>query len=263
MDKQPNAIEKALDILMAFTPNNRELGTVDLGQKTGFHLSTVNRTLKILAKKQFLEQNPITKKFALGPSVFGLFDAITEYPNEKLIPVAIPFLNELRDKIEETVLLEVMPDATGIVLYTAHARRPMIIQVSTGRIVPIHASAGCKAIIAFFEPHEIEMLLQKKKMQRWTKNTITEPFKLKRHLSQVKKDGIAFSREEIDEGINGIGAPIFNHSDRPVASAVIVGPSSRVKCTHKSHLVVELKKTVSKISSQLFHPDSMNGIIDS
>lgn len=262
MGKQPNAIEKALEILMAFSPKNNEMGTVYLSKKTGFHVNTANRILKILAGRHFLVQNPITKKYTLGPSVSTLCEAIAVFHDEKLLTVAIPCLNGLCNKVEETILLEIISNMTGFVLYEVHPKRPVILRTSTGREVPLHASAGCKSMLAFFEPHEIDEYFQKK-MKSWTKNTITQLDKLKHHLSEVKKNGIAFSQEEIDIGLNGMGMPIFDQNNRPVASVVVTGPSSRVKCTQKSRLAVELKKTVTKISSKLFHPDSMKGLTNS
>ena len=83
MEKQKlnsNAVEKALCILMAFYPRNSEMGTVDLSRKTGFHIATVNRILQILARNRFLSQNPLTRKFNLGPSVFALGEAAIDCP---------------------------------------------------------------------------------------------------------------------------------------------------------------------------------------
>ena len=80
---KPTAIEKALDILLAFTPNNPDMGTVELSQKTGFHTATVNRTLKALTGKKFLYKNPITRKFSLGPAIFALGEAVLESVSQK------------------------------------------------------------------------------------------------------------------------------------------------------------------------------------
>ena len=66
-ESKPGAIEKALDILLAFFPRNMEMGNVELSERTGFHIATVNRTLKILAKKRFLQQNRGEKFIASGP----------------------------------------------------------------------------------------------------------------------------------------------------------------------------------------------------
>jgi DNA-binding IclR family transcriptional regulator len=63
-----NAIEKALQILLAFNPHNPELGTSEISEKLGFHKATTSRILLTLAEYDFLRQDPNTKKFNFGPS---------------------------------------------------------------------------------------------------------------------------------------------------------------------------------------------------
>ena len=111
-------------------------------------------------------------------------------------------------------------------------------------------------MIAFSETEIIDGFL-KKKLRRFTKNTMTDPEKLRRHLEEVKRKGVAFTREEIDVGINAIGVPILNHENRPVAAVVIAGPSLRIRCDLKSPIVAEIRKTASNIAAHLFHLGSM------
>ena len=46
--ESPSAIEKTLEILIAFTDNNRELGTCEISDLTGFHKATTSRILASL-----------------------------------------------------------------------------------------------------------------------------------------------------------------------------------------------------------------------
>ena len=250
----PGAIEKALDLMLAFAPKNYEMGTVQLSEKTGFHIATVNRTLKILAKKRFLQQHPETRKFTLGPAILALVESFLNSLHENLLPTALPHLNELRDKVRETVVMEVISGMSGIISYVAEGKKALNIRAAIGARTPTHAAAGAKAILAFSEKETIEKFL-KKKMRRFTETTITDPKKLKTQLQKIRRDGVAFAREEIDEGINAIGAPILNHEGRPMAAVVLVGPSSRVKCDVNSSLVHEVKRTASQIAANLFPGD--------
>jgi DNA-binding IclR family transcriptional regulator len=95
------------------------------------------------------------------------------------------------------------------------------------------------------------MRFSKKKRQHFTKKTITDPQKLKLELEKIRKEGVAFTREEIDVGVNAIGAPILNYKNQPVGAVVIVGPCCRVKCNKRSPLVSVLKETVSAISAYI------------
>lgn len=256
MDKNrlnSNAIEKALCILMAFYPQNSEMGTVELSRKMGFHPATVNRILQILARNRFLFQNPLSRKFNLGPSVFALGEAAIESLNDNLLHKALPYLDELCEKVRETVVLEVISGENGIVVYVAQGKQTIGIRANIGSRLPIHAAAGAKAIIAFSSPETVDAFL-KKRMRHFTKKTITNPQKLKLELEKIRKEGVAFTREEIDVGVNAIGAPILNYKNQPLGAVVIVGPCSRIKCNKRSPLVSVLKETVSAISAYTRQP---------
>jgi DNA-binding IclR family transcriptional regulator len=158
-----NAIEKALRILLTFYPQNSEMGTVDLSRKTGFHIATVNRILRILARNRFLFQNPLSRKFNLGPSVFALGEAAIESLNDNLLHKALPYLNELCEKVRETVILEVISGENGIVVYAAQGKQTIGIRANIGSRLPTHAAAGAKAIIAFSSPETVDAFLKKKR----------------------------------------------------------------------------------------------------
>ncbi len=252
-----NAIEKALRILMAFYPRNAERGTVDLSRQTGFHPATVNRILQILARNRFLYQNPLTRKFNLGPSMFALGETAIESLNDNLLHKALPYLNELCERVRETVVLEVMSGGSALAAYVAQGKQTLGIRANIGGRLPMHAAAGAKAIIAF-SSQEIQESLLNRSLRRFTDKTITDPATLRRHLEKIRKRGVSFCEEEADVGVNAIGVPVFDHKNKPVAAVVVVGPSTRVKCNVESPVVAELRKTASTITAQLFHHRSID-----
>ncbi len=247
---KPNAIEKALFILKTFYPRNSEMGTVELSQKTGLEIPTVNRILQILARNRFLHQNPQTKKFQLGPSILSLGEAARESLGNNLLRIAIPYLNELCDKLSETVVLEILLGDSGIAAYVVQGRQTISIRATIGTRLPTHAAAGSKAILAFSSPQTVSKFL-KRKLSRITDTTITDPGKFLLELEIIRKDGVAYSREEIDVGVNAVAVPILTYDRQPVGAVTVVGPSLRVLCDKGSTIVAELNKTVSVISAHL------------
>lgn len=144
------SIEKALAILMAFNRHhNHEMGTVDLSQTLGFHPATVSRILQILSKKGFLQHNQRTRKFILGPSNFELGKTIFRSVSGNLLNMAMPFLVNLCEQMGETVVLETMSGKHPVVTYIAQGKRSLSVALNIGDRVPIHASPGAKAILAF------------------------------------------------------------------------------------------------------------------
>ena len=251
-----SSIEKALSILMAFTPDNIEMGTVELSQNLDLHPATVNRILKILSQEGFLRQSEQTRKFRLGPSVFHLGRTIFQSLSGNLLKIAVPYMENLAEELGETVILDVMSDKNAIVAYLEHGKSGYMIGPKIGDRVPSHAGAGAKAMLAFYNPDSVEGFLGQK-LERFTTKTITDLQTFKLELEKIKRQGVAFCREEMAIGMNAIGVPIFDHDNKPVASLVVGGLASRVRCIIASSTVVALKRTASEISARIFHQDSI------
>lgn len=249
--KKKSAIEKALFVLVALSGGVYEMGTVEISKKLGFHTATVSRILKILAKFGFVKQDSSTHKYRLGPAILSMGQAAMDALGENLIRVAIPHLLDLCEKVKETVVLEIISGKSARIAYVAQGEQTLSIRAIIGGKLPSHAAAGAKAIVGLSEPETINMFL-KKRMHRFTQRTITDPDKLRSELKRVRKTGIAFTREEIDEGVNAIAAPILDSSSKPVAAVAVVGPSARVKCSIRSPIVKKLQETSANISADLF-----------
>lgn len=250
-----NSIDKALKILSSFAPYNREMGTVEISQKLGYHKATVSRILLNLARHGFLQQDSKTKKFILGPAIIPLTRAVSQSLKTNMIHIAKPFIDELRDILEETVILEIISGENTILAYIADGPPgPRMVRLAgdIGDRLPINAAAGAKAILAYSSPEDSDSLL-KQKMQRYTKNTITDQKVLKKHLEEIRTQGFAYDNEEIDAGTCSFGVPIFNHEKKPVAAVVVTGPSQKITIDRQSHITSSLKETAAKISAQLYY----------
>ena len=251
ISKSHQSLEKALIILLAFEPQNREIWTVELSKMVSLHKSTVSRLLKVLMAYKFIQQNPQTKKFSLGSANIRLGQALRQSLKTNLVQIAKPFLDELRDRLNETVILEVLSGDSMIMVYLAEGSRMVRLHGSIGDRVPFHAASGAKAFLAFC-PKNIRDALLGGKLQRFTKNTITNPKELYLQLEEIKTRGFAFDQEEVDEGTSAVGAPILDYEGNSVAAVVVAGPSQRFKWPGNSPVVSDLKDTAKKISDKLF-----------
>jgi DNA-binding IclR family transcriptional regulator len=250
--KKANATEKALEILLCFTPYNQEMGTVEIAKKLGFHKATVSRILHTLTHYSFLQRDAQSKKFRLGQSAINLGLAVNQSINSDMVLLAKPYIDALRDALKETVVLEVVSGRSAVIAYIAEGPGPIRIKGTVGDRRPAHAAAGAKAILAF-SPSEMKEQFLKEKMRRLTPNTITVPSVLLDQLQEIRRQGFAIDNEEVNIGINAVGAPIFNHEGKPVAAVVAAGLSHAITWEGASPIVPVLKETAEKISAQLYH----------
>ena len=256
--QKTNSVEKALSILLSFTPHNEEMGTVEISNKLALHKATVSRNLNILTKYGFLQRDPQTRKFRLGQSSINLGLAVNQSVNNNIVHIAKPHIDNLRNTLEETTVLEVLSGGNVIMAYIAEGPGPIRIKGTVGSTRPINAAAGAKAILAF-SPSEIRGRFLNEKITRLTPNTITDPEILQEQLQEIRRRGFAFDNEEVNIGINAVGVPIFNHEQKPVAAVVVAGLSQAITWEGPSSLVARLKDTATKISAKLYYKETPQG----
>ncbi|MEM7343757.1 MAG: IclR family transcriptional regulator [Chloroflexota bacterium] len=258
---KPNAIEKALQLLLAFNPHNPEMSTVEISEKLGFHKATASRILLTLTEYEFLRQDPTTKKFSLGQSVHKLGVALTGSLSNNFVHIAKPYLDQLRDTLDETVTLELWSNDSTVMTYIAESSHPVRVAGRVGDRLPFHAAAGAKAILSFVAPHRLDALLHQP-LAPLTSATITDPELFKQHLLKFRAQGFAVDNEEIDVGICAVSAPIFNHENRAVAAVIVVTPTQRFDASPTSSIVQALQKTAADISKNFFYEGGLEAFND-
>ena len=245
-----SSAEKVLKILMAFTPYNQEMGTLELSDKLAMHKSTVSRLLHMLASNGFLQQDSATKKYRLGKSAAEIGSAVINSLNSSIVTIAQPFLHELCNAVGESVALEVLSRDSVILAHELQGSEHIRFSFKLGEKVALHVAAGAKAILAFSSEEFVRSCLEGK-LTRYTPNTITSRKVLRDQLEAIRHRGVAFDLGERYVDVYAMGAPVFNHEKKPVAAVVIAGPDFRMRAQMESPTVDLLKETAARISAQL------------
>jgi DNA-binding IclR family transcriptional regulator len=243
-------IEKALLVFKCFAEWNSSLSTTELAKKLDTNKATMSRVLSTLKKHDFLEQDPNTRRYRLGPAMAQMARAVNRNMNGEVVTIAKPIVDKLRDEIGETVHVEVLSGNHIYLAYIARSPNPVSLTIEVGDQVKPHAHAGAKAIVAFSDPREIERWLAMD-LLRLNENTVTDPDKLREIYREIRQNGVAYDWEEYLHEINAVGAPIFNHKDNPVAAIIIVVPAYRMGKKWDSYLIDMLKEAANKISKGL------------
>ena len=247
-----SSAEKALNILLAFAPYNNEMGTTELSVKLGMHKSTTSRLIKLLVATNFLQQNPMTKKYMLGRSAQKIGFATTRSLDSRLLAIAQPCLTELSQQTGESVALELLA-GTNVVL-AMHVEGPSHIRFNfqQGEQLPINVAAGAKVILSHSSPEFLEICLQQK-FERFNDNTIVSKDVYRRLLQEIRQTGIAYDRGERYQDTHAIAVPIANSEGPPRVAVVIAGPAFRLNDQFLKSVVIPLRQTADKISKLLFY----------
>lgn len=255
MADKATAIEKALEILLAFSPDNQPIGTSELSKKLGFHKATTSRILQTLTEYGFVHQNAETKHFTLGEKVYELGMSLAETSINKIVRVAQPYVDSLCKEFDETIVLEVWSGNSTVAAYEAENSRPLRLAGRVGKIPPVHVAAGAKAILSVSPSAQVDAALSGQ-LHQYTQNTITDIAILKERLKTYQENGFAVDHEELDIGISAVGAPIFNYQGKAIAAVVVITPQSRFTDDPASETIVNLISTTKAISEKFFYKHS-------
>lgn len=242
------SVDHALALLEAFSPDAPELGVTELSARLGLAKSTISRLLATLAARGYIRRNPATGKYRLGLKPFEIGAVAASLLNVR--EAALPFLEKLRDTTRETVHLGVLDDAE--VVYIEKIESPQTIRMYSriGRRAPLHCTALGKAILASLPPEEVRRIAGRG-LSRYTGSTLTSMRALMAGLAQTREQGYALDREEFEEGLRCVAAPIRDYTGTVVASAGIAGPAVRVTEERMPEFIKAVTEATQAVSAHL------------
>ncbi|MEA2330100.1 MAG: IclR family transcriptional regulator, acetate operon repressor [Thermoleophilaceae bacterium] len=218
------SVGRSLDLLEAVA--SEELGLVALGERTGLRPSTAYRLLTTLMERGYVVRSASTGRFRLGHKLVELA-ATASRGSERVLSAAQPHLQQLRDATGETANLAVLDGLAIVYAGQAESSRAVRLFTTIGRRVPLHACAAGKAILAFSPPSLLDQVLEKG-LIRLTGHTLATRRELVDDLEATRRRGFAIDREEYEEGVVCVAAPILGPGGEAIGAASVSGPAPRV-----------------------------------
>jgi DNA-binding IclR family transcriptional regulator len=213
---------KASALLFAFQPDEAHLSLATLAARTGIAKPSVHRIAGDLVALRLLEKDD--RGYRLGGRLFEL--GMRASVERGLLEVATPFLEDVRERTQETVHLGVLEGAEVVYVAKLGSHRQAATPSRAGGRMPAHCTALGKAMLAHARPETQEAVLTGP-LDRRTPRTVIAPGLLRQQLDQVVRDGVAFEFEEAVVGVVCVAAPVLDADDRPVAALSATGPITR------------------------------------
>ncbi len=225
------AVERAMRILNAFTDSRLEYGVSELSHVLDINKSTVHGIVQTLSEYRMLEQDPDSRKYRLGPGLVEL-GGLAQIRRD-VRRVARPFLVELTEQTNETVLLGVFEDDGITIIDVAEPARELRIAVAIGQRLAFSAGSFGRAFLAWRREEDIDRLVAAQGLRKYTKTSLIDPARYKASLKKVKRRGYAVDdSEEYLEGVWAVSVPIHDTEGIP-AVVTVVGFSSRLSAREK------------------------------
>lgn len=244
---QIQSVARALEILKCFTTTS-ELGISELSAEMGLHKSTVFGLVNTMVSYGYLEQIESTKKYRLGMTLFEMGNLvlnridIRSEAKECCMPLA--------QKHPATVHIATHNMGEVIYIDKIDCNNSLIGASNVGKRAPMHCTGVGKAMLAYLPEEYLNQYLRFP-MKKLTPKTITTKAALLKELEDVRAAGIAMDREEIEDGLTCIAAPIMQKDGLPELAISLSFPYGRVKNVDLQQVKNELLACTQALSARL------------
>lgn len=213
------AVDRALDILQAFTAADFELSAGELLKRVDLSRPTLYRLLNTLEKSGFVTSSGEPQKFRLGSSVARLAHVWTS--SLDISAVAQPFMQRIHQQTGETVALFIQQADERVCIAELPSTQPLSFKRGVGYSERIVLGASGRVILAHM-PDGAE------KLRLYVAHAKLDPDTYAKDLILIRQRGYALSKDELIQGAVAVAAPYFDGSSRVVGSIAVFGPSARL-----------------------------------
>lgn len=216
-DYSIHSVEKALDLLEAICDHGGEARITELSQRLGMNKTNVFRLLATFENRGFVERGEDSAKYRLGLSAYEMGRKLLSHMD--ILRKARPAMERLVRQCGEAVYFLTPRQHEVLVLDMVDSPQLVKVVPLTGRRLPLGSPLG--EIFTAFAPHEVRERRLREGADRGTQV-------LAERLAAIRQQGYVVDRESLDDGVTGIGVPLFNFKDQPVGILAIVGPTFRL-----------------------------------
>jgi len=247
---QIKILNKSIDILECFYKKDSALTITELSEILKTYPSTIHRVLETLKYRGYVEKDSVSKKYFLGLKLIEM--GIYRINKLDLVKVAYPFLRKLVDQFNENVYLGIYYDEKVLYLTKVESTHRVTMSTHIGETAPLHCTALGKILLTSLSKEEINKILSKGKLQRFTEKTITNKKLLKAEVNKVKKQGFALDLGEYEKDVFCIATSVLNYQGKIIGAISVSLPyyrlDSKTKLNNIKEFVIQKGK---KISTQM------------
>jgi DNA-binding IclR family transcriptional regulator len=222
---QVQSVDRALSIL-EFLAGRGSAGVTEIAKNLDVHKSTAFRLVMALENRELVEQVEERGKYRLGFGLVRLAGATSAQLD--LTKQGRPICLRLAADFDETVNIAVLDSGAATNITQEHGGNVIGTRNWVGQRTPLHATSSGKVLLAATSG-ELRDQLMAGPFERFTPATITDLDRLREELGVVERRGWASCAEELEVGLNSVGAPLRGVDGEVIGAVSVAGPSYRFR----------------------------------
>lgn len=240
-------ITKALTLLNNFSSQRPQIGLSEFAVLVQRDKATVHRHLTELEQNGYIEQDPISKNYRLGPALLRLAAV-----RERTFPIrdaVVAKVTALSDDLSELVHVSLLQGNMMSPLFHAdtqsHGTR---VHFDEAEMLPFHATASGIAMLAYGSKKLLDRVTTSP-LKIYTSKTITDDQELIRNVEKTRNRGYSYSDQGFEEEVCSFATPVFDHNQQTVGTLAVALPKSRLTPEKEHDIVAALRKGCETVSS--------------
>ncbi|WP_424344354.1 IclR family transcriptional regulator [Ilumatobacter sp.] len=237
------SIERAFSILRVLARGS--LGVTEIADRADLPKSTVSRLLAALEAEGAVEQLEVGGGYSIGSALAML--GASSNPSAGLRSVIRPFIEELSMLTGGSAGFTIREGDSAYWVDDVDDGDELVkLADQTGQSFPLHTIPSGVAMLAKFSTDDLERYLSSQRFMADGQPLDVDA--LRRRVGRAGSDGVVYSNEELDPGVNAIAAAFRGVSGEWVGALYLQGPSFRFPEDGDERRV---RKLVSEAAMQL------------
>ncbi len=246
------SVERAVRVLEILAERG-ETGVGQIARDLGVHPSTASRLMGALLVHDLVEQPDRRGKYRLGVGLLRLAGATAGQLD--LTTQAQPVCDALAAELDVTTNVAIASGGVAINVCQAQPSRAVATQNWVGQRTVLHATSSGKVLLAYMPEEELAEHLDGT-LTGFTPHTLTSPDALREQLRQVRETGCATAREEYEDGLNAVAAPVRAHDGTVVAAISASGPAYHLSVDQFPQVCEAVTRAAAEVSRRMgYHGD--------
>jgi DNA-binding IclR family transcriptional regulator len=197
--------DRAFDILEFVADAAEPPSFSQLLSGLGIPRSSLFHLLSNLLARNYLVQDGASYRYRLGGRIRQLADRIQ---GPTLAVIVTPFLRQLSAELNETSGFYVRVGDDVEVVAAVASSQALAYTMKVGERAPLYAVSAGKMMLAYLSPDDTKSYFARLRLEAITPRTITSAARLREEIVTIRRDGVAYSREEFTPGITGIAVAV-------------------------------------------------------
>ncbi|ETX09785.1 IclR family transcriptional regulator [Marinomonas ushuaiensis DSM 15871] len=219
------ALASGLNVIMAFSPEHKEMTLSEVAEQTGMDRAKARRFLLTLHSLGYISRQG--RKFSLTPKILSLGYAYNASNNH--LSVVEHYLHDVTSRLGESSSLAILDK--NEIMYVVRSPAPhrlMSITLSAGTRLPAaYTSMGRMLVTLMSESEQIDWLADVR-LESLTENSIVDKAMFLKELKTISQQGYCLVDQELDLGLRSLAIPAVAHDGTLLGAINLSTNASRV-----------------------------------